>query len=81
MKELLLKRGLSRAWESGQKLLSIMNPNKFRAAEFLLRHHEARGDKVLMFSDTIHALTTYCELLGVPNLWGATDNKVGTTGA
>jgi len=40
MQELLRRRGVPRAWESGQKLVSIMNPNKYRAAEFLLRYHE-----------------------------------------
>ncbi len=29
-----------------QLLLYVMNPNKFRACEFLIRFHEARGDKV-----------------------------------
>ena len=27
-------------------LLCVMNPNKFRAAEFLIKYHEKRNDKV-----------------------------------
>lgn len=42
-----LPRGDQRyAWRSGMESLAIMNPNKFRAAEFLLRHHLANGDRV-----------------------------------
>jgi len=71
MRELLNRSDLPKSWEmGGQKLLSIMNPNKFRAAEFLLRKHEKLGDKVLIFSDNIHSLKTYCTLLDIPNLYG-----------
>ena len=38
------------------KLLYACNPAKFRACEYLMRHHEARGDKVIVFSDNIFAL-------------------------
>ena len=34
-----------------QRLLYAMNPNKFRACEYLMRFHEARGDKVIASSD------------------------------
>jgi DNA excision repair protein ERCC-3 len=34
-----------------------MNPNKFRACQFLINFHEQqRGDKVIVFSDNIWAL-------------------------
>ena len=47
MAELLRRAHVPMAWErGGQKLLSIMNPHKFRAAEYLLRKHEEAGDKV-----------------------------------
>jgi len=47
MAELLRRAHGPMAWErGGQKLLSIMNPCKFRAAEYLLRKHEEAGDKV-----------------------------------
>ena len=37
-----------------QLLLYVMNPNKFRACEFLIRLHESKGDKVLVFSGNVH---------------------------
>ena len=39
-----------------QRLLYAMNPAKFRACEYLMRFHEARGDKVIVFSDNVFAL-------------------------
>lgn len=37
-------------------LLYCMNPNKFQACQFLIRYHEERGDKVIVFSDNVYAL-------------------------
>lgn len=37
-------------------LLYIMNPVKFRNCQFLIRFHEQRGDKIIVFSDNIFAL-------------------------
>lgn len=31
--------------------------------------------QVLLFSDNIHSLNTYCERLDIPNLHGKTDNE------
>ena len=31
-------------------LLYVMNPNKFRACQYLVRYHERRNDKVIVFS-------------------------------
>lgn len=33
-----------------------MNPNKFQACQFLVKYHEGRGDKVIVFSDNVYAL-------------------------
>lgn len=55
-----------------QKLMYILNPNKLRACEYLVRVHEARGDKIIIFSDDIVALTIYCEKLRCPYIYGAT---------
>jgi hypothetical protein len=33
-----------------------MNPNKFQACQFLINYHEARGDKIIVFSDNVYAL-------------------------
>ena len=34
-------------------LLCVMNPNKFRATQFLIKYHEKRGDKTIVFSDNV----------------------------
>ena len=39
-----------------KKQLYICNPNKFIACEYLVRMHEERGDKIIVFSDDIFAL-------------------------
>lgn len=50
-----------------------MNPNKFRACEFLIRFHEQqRGDKIIVFADNLFALTTYAMKLRKPMIFGAT---------
>ena len=42
------------------RLLYAMNPNKFRSCEYLMRFHEARGDKIIVFSDNVFALKVMC---------------------
>ena len=42
-----------------RELLYTMNPNKFKAVEFLVHYHEQRGDKILVFCDKITALLMY----------------------
>lgn len=50
-----------------------MNPNKFRACEFLIRFHEReRGDKIIVFADNLFALTEYAMKLRKPMIYGAT---------
>jgi len=50
-----------------------MNPNKFRACEFLIRFHEQqRGDKIIVFADNLFALTEYAMKLRKPMIYGAT---------
>ena len=41
-----------------------MNPNKFRACQFLVRFHEQRNDKVIVFSDNVFALKHYAIAMG-----------------
>ncbi|RHZ71067.1 hypothetical protein Glove_262g39 [Diversispora epigaea] len=53
-------------------LLYAMNPNKFQACEFLIRYHEDRGDKVIVFSDNVFALEKYAKKLVVPFIHGKT---------
>ena len=46
-----------------QRLLYNLNPCKFRTCEFLVKHHTARGDKIIIFSDDLPALILYCSSL------------------
>ena len=52
--------------------LYAMNPSKFRACEYLVRFHEARGDKVIVFSDNVFALKKYAIKLKRPYIYGPT---------
>lgn len=58
-----------------QELLYILNPRKFRACEYLVKYHEKRGDKIIIFSDDVVALMLYCETLMKPFLYGGTSEK------
>jgi DNA excision repair protein ERCC-3 len=37
-------------------LLYCMNPRKFQSCQFLIKYHEDRGDKIIVFSDNVFAL-------------------------
>ncbi|VAH63008.1 unnamed protein product [Triticum turgidum subsp. durum] len=55
-----------------KQVLYVMNPNKFRACEFLIRFHEQqRGDKIIVFADNLFALTAYAMKLRKPMIYGA----------
>jgi hypothetical protein len=49
-----------------------MNPIKLQATQYLIQYHEAKGDKVIVFSDSIFALKYYSSKLGKPCIYGAT---------
>ena len=53
-------------------LLYVTNPNKFAAAEYLIKYHEDRGDKILLFSDDVFALRLYAEKLHKGYIYGGT---------
>ncbi|KFM57356.1 DNA excision repair protein haywire, partial [Stegodyphus mimosarum] len=53
-------------------LLFVMNPNKFRACQFLIRYHEIRSDKVIVFSDNVFALKHYAIKMNRPYIYGPT---------
>lgn len=55
-----------------RRVLSIMNPKKFQICEFLIKKHEAMGEKVIVFSDNVLALKTYALKLGKPFIYGPT---------
>eukprot|EP00753_Platysulcus_tardus_P018963 PLAT7035.7.p1 GENE.PLAT7035.7~~PLAT7035.7.p1 ORF type:complete len:601 (+),score=254.89 PLAT7035.7:613-2415(+) len=53
-------------------LLYAMNPSKFHACWYLIRTHEQRGDKIIVFSDNVFALRCYAEVLKKPFIYGKT---------
>lgn len=58
-----------------KQALYVMNPNKFRACEFLIRFHEQeRKDKIIVFADNLFALTEYAMKLHKPMIYGATSH-------
>ena len=67
-----VKQGMTRR---RQELLYILNPRKFRCCEYLVKYHEARGDKVIIFSDDVVALMLYSESLKKPYIYGDTSEK------
>lgn len=56
-----------------RKLLYVMNPIKFRTCQFLMKYHERRNDKVIIFSDVVFALRAYAETLKRPFICGQTN--------
>lgn len=58
-----------------KQLLYVMNPSKLRATEYLVRFHEARGDKIIVFSDLVYSLKLYAEMLKKPLIYGETPER------
>ncbi|KAF0699873.1 Aste57867_9583 [Aphanomyces stellatus] len=56
-------------------LLYVANPNKFSAAEYLIKYHEDRGDKILLFSDDVFALRLYATKLQKGFIYGGTGER------
>jgi len=56
-------------------LLCVMNPNKFRATQFLIKYHERRGDKTIVFSDNVYALKHYATAMKRPYIYGPTSQS------
>merc|ERR1719228_1648433 len=56
-------------------LLCVMNPHKFRATQFLIKYHEKRGDKTIVFSDNVYALKHYATALKRPYIYGPTSQS------
>lgn len=53
-----------------RQALYFNNPNKFMAAHYLVKLHESRGDKTLIFCDHIFALKEYAMRLNIPYICG-----------
>lgn len=56
-----------------KRKLWVCNPNKLRVCEFLIRWHEQRGDKILVFSDSLFALINIAVALKKPFVCGSVD--------
>ncbi|RUP09025.1 component of the holoenzyme form of RNA polymerase transcription factor [Jimgerdemannia flammicorona] len=56
-------------------LLYVMNPKKFQACQYLIRYHEERGDKIIVFSDNVYALIQYAKKLEKPYIYGGTGQQ------
>ena len=55
-------------------LFYVMNPNKFRVCQYLIRYHERRDDKIIVFSDNVFALKAYATKLDKPFIYGPTSH-------
>ncbi|KAJ3206044.1 hypothetical protein HDU67_008419 [Dinochytrium kinnereticum] len=55
-----------------RQLLYSLNPRKIQACQYLIEFHEARGDKIIIFSDNVFALKHYASVLNKPYLYGGT---------
>ncbi|KAJ3302809.1 hypothetical protein HDV03_004560 [Kappamyces sp. JEL0829] len=58
-----------------RRLLCAVNPNKFMAAEYLIRWREKEGDKIIVFSDNVFALQHYAIAMKKPFIYGATSHE------
>lgn len=54
-----------------KRLIAILNPEKIRCCQFLIKFHEERGDKILVFCDDIFALEFVSLKLGKPVIHGS----------
>ena len=59
-------------------LLYCMNLRKFEACQFLIKYHEDRGDKIIVFSDNVFALEAYARRLNKLYIHGATGHTERT---
>ncbi|CAK7218089.1 DNA repair helicase RAD25 [Sporothrix curviconia] len=63
-----------RANVRSRSIFVAMNPTKFQACQYLIKYHENRGDKIIVFSDNVYALEAYAKRLMKPFLYGGTSN-------
>lgn len=60
---------------SKKMLLYVMNPSKFMSTQFLIKYHEQRGDKTIVFSDNVFALRHYAIKMNKPYIYGPTSQN------
>ena len=58
-----------------KQLLYVMNPTKIRTCEYLVNFHEARGDKIIVFSDLVYSLKLYANMMKKPLIFGETPER------
>ncbi|KAK7217678.1 hypothetical protein V2G26_005681 [Clonostachys chloroleuca] len=58
-----------------KRILCAVNPRKFQACQYLINYHEARGDKIIVFSDEIYSLKLYALKLGKAFIYGGTGQE------
>ncbi|KAI1012008.1 hypothetical protein LB503_004768 [Fusarium chuoi] len=58
-----------------KRTLSAINPSKFQACQFLINYHEARGDKIIVFSDELYSLKLYAYKLKRYLIYGGTSQE------
>jgi hypothetical protein len=58
-----------------KQLFYVTNPNNIRAVEYLVKFHEERGDKIIVFSDFIYSLKLYARLFKKPLVYGETPER------
>lgn len=57
---------------STRQLLCALNPNKAKICDLLIKYHENRGDRILVFSDNVFALRSYATKIRRAFIYGAT---------
>eukprot|EP00392_Amoebophrya_sp_AT5.2_P002359 g2364.t1 len=70
-----LQKIVTRGQHATARLLFTCNPIKLCIAEFLIRFHEKRGDKVLVFSDNTELLKTFAEAMKRYYIYGEVPNR------
>ncbi|KAJ1334610.1 hypothetical protein BSLG_007765 [Batrachochytrium salamandrivorans] len=71
----LLLVGISPKSRPKRRLLCVMNPSKFMAAQYLIHWREKQGDKIIVFSDNVFALEYYAKALKKPYIYGGTSHE------
>lgn len=51
-------------------LLYVANPNKLMTCQYLVKKHEAMGDKIIIFSDNLYIMELYSQHLKLPMIKG-----------
>ena len=65
----------ARANANLKQALYFNNPNKFMACDYLMKLHESRGDKIIIFCDHIFALKELALHLGIPFICGEVSER------